>query len=289
MIKKSVITFAIITTVYAFVMQLWQPQWNTAQNQWQENVIIAQHFLYEKYKTVDVVIIGSSLAARITADSLPKTCFNFSLGGQSIHDGLKVIAECPQKPKLVLIEMNMILRGCDKRFTGELFTPVIGNLKRRCNFLRNSNQPIAILLGKIKSSRSGSSAQKFETTVDSVLFNKLISSKIKEYSDLPDSKLIESQFKLLRQTVDRIESYGTAIAFFEMPVDSQLTYCRLPLVIRENFNHYFPHKRYTYLMPPSGFPLATTDGQHLDNPSARRYSSYFVSMIGSFNSNLSSR
>ena len=76
-----------------------------------------------------------------------------------------------------------------------------------------------------------------------------------------------------------LESKGTHIVFFEMPVNEQL--CTLPKaeVIRENFYHYFSPKTYAYIVQPSCAEYKTTDGLHLTALEASRYTSYFKSQV----------
>jgi len=147
MIKKSLLIFIVLFISYTiFIMmnkQLTssQHQW---QDQWQENILNAQNFLYNDTTKNENLIIGTSSSARIIMDSLPNF-LNLSLPGQSIFDGLNILKHKIILPKNVYIEMNFPLIKESDKFSFALYFPVFFIIKKYVLSLRDDKQPIPLL------------------------------------------------------------------------------------------------------------------------------------------------
>jgi hypothetical protein len=70
---------------------------------------------YVENRFPDVVIVGSSLSARLSEGYFNSpTIENLSLAGSSSNTGLEIVAAAPKAPKLVLVEANILARSLDK-------------------------------------------------------------------------------------------------------------------------------------------------------------------------------
>jgi hypothetical protein len=83
------------------------------------NVQLGRRFLEA---TADVVIVGSSMGARVDAGRLPKA-FNLSFIGRGAFDGLAIIEHSKSKPAMVLVEVNTLFREEDENFTSKITSP----------------------------------------------------------------------------------------------------------------------------------------------------------------------
>jgi hypothetical protein len=272
MIKNILITLLILFMLQSIVVFYWKPVVSTGQNQWQDNVIKAQRFIYEGNRRFEKVIVGSSLSCRMAAYRFPENYYNLAFAGQGVFEGLNILSRIKAKPKIVLVEMNEVLRPENKEFTGSLFAPVLYTVKRVLPAFREQNQPIGILGGVLR----GASKQENSpnTKINNDFFLKMLQREIKDYSQLPDRAVVAMRFEELRGYVTTLENQGVKVIFFEMPVNEQL--CNLPLAedIRKSFHSYFPATRYSYISIPDCSQYSTTDGLHLAEKEALIYSEY---------------
>jgi len=291
MIKKTILTAVTLFTIYSIYVAFFAPKWwHAAQHQWQENIIKAQNFLYNESDTIQNVIIGSSLANRLIMDSLSKT-YNLSFSGQSIFDGLNILTRKSKKPKNIFIEMNIVLRPEDKKFTQSLNSPILYYPREMIVSLREDKQPIAILpvaglelfsavFNKplfAKHNREKSNKTEIKSSDENRLFSKMLNLQIKDYSKEPDQEILDNSFNSLKEYVVKIEGNDTNIVFFEMPVDNRLKNLPQAQTVRETFMKFFPPTRYSYILLPDSSKYETTDGVHLTKEEARRYTIYFKS------------
>ena len=292
MIKKTILTALLLFILYTiFVIQFAPKWWSASQHQWQSNVIKAQNFLYDDSDTIQNVIIGSSLSSRLITDSLPHT-YNLSFGGQCIFDGLKILTHKSKIPRNIFIEMNYVLRPESKEFTKSLLSPILYYPRKLILSLREDKQPIAVLgfiqlvvLEKVKSAffpiQEYTKKEKVETKSNdsNTLFSKMLSLQIKEYSQDPDQKILDKSFITLKDYILKIENENKSanIVFFEMPINNKLEDLPKAKVIRETFYKYFPASKYKYISLPGSFERETTDGLHLNEDEAIKYTTYLKS------------
>src|ERR1051325_3608686 len=103
MIRKTLIAAASLFILWNIFLFLFAPKLYTGLLQ--QNTIKAQEYLYERQGT-PVVILGTSLSARISQDLIKDSVYNLSLMSGSILTGLEILKKCPRKPHLLLIESN---------------------------------------------------------------------------------------------------------------------------------------------------------------------------------------
>jgi hypothetical protein len=283
MIKKTFLVTIILLLAYAAFIK-WKPNMLASQHQWQDNIIKAQTFVYERTDTNRNVIVGSSLSCRIIMDSLVGYT-NLSLAGQSIFDGLNIVDHKEKMPQKIFIETNVVMRGLDEGFNNSLFNPFFFQVRKYVPSLRDGRQPIAVagiratniisrIISKVKPTKTvavnGVSNQESDK-----LFNKLLNDEIAYYSEPPKPEKLKQVFDLLKTAVDKLEKKGVKIVFFEMPVNKSL--CNLPLAnsIRKNFELYFPASKHSYMPMPDCSPYKTTDGIHFNKEDAVRYTIHF--------------
>lgn len=282
MIKKSIILCISLFLIYTLFIYFLAPKWWTAsQHQWQENIVKAQQFLYNKKETFQNIIIGSSLSSRLIMDSIPET-YNLSFAGQSIFDGLNIVCNSNKSIKNVFIEINVVDRAENKNFTSSL-NSILYYPKKKLISLRDDKQPIAVMgyqfsfrvtekiIRKIKSFL-GLSIKK-ENKIDN-FFSKLLKLEINDYSKPPSQSLLKESFINLKNYVSILEKKNTNIIFFEMPVNQNLTYLSKATTIRNSFYRNFPKSKYKYIKLPDTIKFVTGDGVHLTVEESLIYTSY---------------
>ncbi|MEN7547577.1 hypothetical protein AAG747_06650 [Rapidithrix thailandica] len=264
------------------------PWWNTAQNQWHQNLMKAQEFIYRD-TPVKRVILGSSLSALLIMDSLPDTK-NLAFSGQSIFDGLEILTQMERPPKEVYIETNMVMRGKNKYFAEALSSPFPFPIKKHLPSLQEKNQPLAVLGGVVTWQCTYKIIHLFKTQTTQPLTQQQVALKeatlsyfISQNSQLPKPEQITRVFTTLKRLVRELEAKGITISFFEMPVHPELCDLPCPNAIREAFSAYFPPSEYAYIPLPDCQEYTTSDGYHLIHESSFRYALYLKQHIQTAN------
>ncbi len=292
MIKKAFLYALLLLVAYAaFVAWFAPPWWSAAQGTEQDNIIKAQSFIYNK-KTDSQVIVGSSLSCRIVTDSLPGT-FNLGFGGQSIYDGLNLITHKQALPRVVFIEMNMVLVNEKKAFTSALFSPLMYYPKKNIQALREDKEPLVISGKVIQNSiyalkdwvRGTHTTQKkqpinaapVQSDSTAALSGKMVNDTYMGYFKLPKQSEIDRSFNELKKYTGQLEKKGVKVIFFEMPIDNRLVNLPRPVFIRNQFYTVFPRSAYQYIDRPKWSYCDTFDGLHLSEQEAVRYTRYFKS------------
>ena len=116
---------------------------------------------------------------------------------------------------------------------------------------------------------------------NSDLFTRLITIQENNYSRPADSATLYRNLNELARYVEALRRRGVKVCFYEMPIDPHL--CELPLErsIREGFYRVFPPEKNSYIPHPDCTGYETSDGLHLKDPDAIRYTSYLKSRISS--------
>jgi len=282
MIKKAFIAAIIFFALHALFVRFIPI--SNSQNQWQENIVMAQRFIYSK-DSIQNIIVGSSLSNRLIIDSLPNF-YNFSLQGQSIYDGLYVVSKSNIPPRKIFLEMNMILRKENKSFISSLYSPILYYVRRILPSLRDEYQPvgqISKMMINLLTKMKPNTTLLQKPAVQSDVFKKMLDHEIDMYSTLPDEKILDDRFSIIKKYVADFQKKGTQVIFFEMPVNENL--CDLPAakIIREHFFKTFPIDKYNYLPYTGCKGYKTRDGEHLGPEEALQYTQYFKSQIKNFN------
>jgi len=254
---------------YNVYLLLVKPKISMYQNQQQKNYSFAQDCIYNnKAKNI---IVGSSMAARMYNDFLPKDFYNLSFSGGSVLTGLEIIKKSGFIPKNIYIENNVIFRKEDSKMIGRLFYPILWNLKGYVPALKERYQPLNIIASKIKGSYGKTYEEHMNEKRDENIFNMSIKINIKNYN----KSLVDYQNKLdkLKDLVTYFENKGVKILFFEMPIyeilANSLKAREQRNIIKTDFNN-------KWLKSPNNKYYKTTDGIHLMYKSAFVYSKNFI-------------
>jgi hypothetical protein len=277
MIKRSLFVAALLLLLHAVVVRV-APAHKPIifQHQWQRNLIKAQRYVYGADGNAHNVIIGSSLSERLVTEKLPNT-YNLAFTGLGLFDGLTVILRSKQVPRNVYVEMNLVLRGEDKQFKASLSQPILSRLRNWLPSLRDENEPVSLTMRFLN--RLGIRLVVQHTPEDANLFTKLLAIQLANFSKTPEKALIKEQFGLLKNGVSELEKRGASVIFFEMPTNEKLSDLPQIRTIRESFYATFPPADYHYIARPQSERFVTTDGVHLTEEEAIRYTDYFKSQM----------
>jgi hypothetical protein len=246
-------------------------------HQWQDNIINAEKFIFD-IDSIDNLIIGSSLAARLQMDSLPNF-HNLSLGGQSIFDGLNILKNRNRLPKNVFIETNVILRGENANFKKIVSSPILNLLKANSPIFRSDKQPLVLFKKKVIYKLKGvlefqENDRTLVTKTDNPIFGEMLALQIEDYSKKIDTIVMNEQFENLKNHVEFLEAKGINVFFFEMPVNHQLVELTKAKYLRYRVNNEFSNNDFITL-PKNIKKYKTRDGLHLTSEESKTYTDYF--------------
>lgn len=272
MIKKSVLFLLAFLLFHATYIVLF-PSSSKGTHQWQENQIKAQHFLYGGW--ADTVMIGTSLSARIIPESIPsvKSC---SFSACVVEDGLRLILSKDEVPHYVLLETNYFFRPSNEELLRSNTKGIMPRLRKYFPSLQERFSPICLVCEPFMRNALAPSE-----IVDTIRLNKNIESRIAEDCNrLLSETEVNQRVKTLKHLIRKLESYGTKIVLFEMPLNDRLRYLPSNEQTRKVIWKMFPPSHYLYL-PNDTSHYLTNDGEHLDAKGQRRYSQYFKHLLDS--------
>lgn len=301
MIKKSIIFTIFLLVCWGFFIN--NRPFSLSQHQWQDNIISAEKFIFD-LDSIDNLIVGTSLARRVRMDSLPNY-YNLSFGGLSIFDGLNILRNKNNLPKNVFIETNLISGSENKNFKKIISSSILNSLKESSNVFRTDKQPLAyISLGFLKPLVSGvfsnviyrmRDRMKFKFCDEkkniilepsSPLFDKMLTSQIKNYSKNINLSEMDKGFNNLKKNVNFLKSKGVNVIFFEMPINPKLVYLNKSNYIRDRVIAEYPD--HDFIKIPENFKsYKTTDGVHLTKEESKLYTKYFKKKAISITQNVS--
>lgn len=278
MVKRMLLTFALLVLAYTAFLK-WVPiTYDTGQHLQGSNRIKAENYLYGEGEAPHDVIVGSSLAFRMVADSLERGTFNLAVGGLSLQEGLDIIARSGRWPKRVFVETNILFRKYDDGFVNAMTDPVMFAARTYVPALRERNQPSGLLFGWVKEKAKAELGVEQDTLAaldgnTEVTGKFMLDEQLALYKKIPGGDTTKTHLDRLAASVSELETHGTEVVFFEMPLDSRLMEMPLAEASRALIQNRFPHHRYYQAGPNERY--ITTDGLHLRQESARRWSHAF--------------
>lgn len=296
MIKKTIICFVLIFAAYmASVNLVLPPDYYVGESQWQENLVKAERYLYtDSISSLPTVMVGSSMTMRI--GNIPDT-YNMGLHGQSAIDGIKIILQKSSSPKQVLVEINTVNINEKKEFTALISNPIMNFMRSNFVGMREGKQPTVffktLFVNKIlnisnkaedePNSHASNSSEDSEDTFSSYntdenpLPEELIKINLKAYSAIPEG--LEKNINTLAHYINILESRGTEIIFFEMPIHRDFCNLELPAAVRACVHKTFPPDKYNYIPNVDCNEYKTTDPLHLDLESGKKYTLFLKTAL----------
>lgn len=284
-IFKICIIFLLIFVVYNVFLWVFRPQITATQNQWQQNLVATQNFIYDARITqfaesgaYNAIIVGSSMSARLDSAKLEaRNIYNLAFGGGSALSGLEIIKRANKVPQMIFVESNIaFLREQDDKMLNEIFSATF-KIKQYLPALLVKYQPINVLLSFIKGRAGRSVEEKLAKVRNEKLYLESLERMKKGYEAEINMADYEGNLAGLKALLEYFENLGVQIIFFEMPLDLQLAHTRQMQVVRKVLKESFS---YTTLPMPNHSAYQTTDGIHLLEKSAYKFSDDFLKSAG---------
>ena len=282
MIKKTILFTVFLLVLWSLIIK-WKP-WSVVQHQWQENVIVAEKYLFDHHSKHNV-IVGSSLSRRLFMDSLPDF-YSLALNGQGVFEGLSVIKNVENLPKNIFIEINVIDRHENQHYQDIVSSSFLNKLKSHFPMFRTDKQPIGfasnILNVVIKKANKNYIEKNKLNKGPLLIFDELLVLREKVYSAPIDTQKIDKQFQMLSYYVQLFKARNVNVVFYEMPVHPHLTMMNKAVYIRNRIITEYPENKFIQL-PDNIVDYTTSDGLHLTNEESKLYTVYFKNELKTIN------
>ena len=242
------------------------------QSQWQDNRYAIETYLRDSKTAITqhaVVLVGSSLTKRLIFEEDSRCVFNLAFNGDSALTGLSVIANSYKPPRVAFVEINVPSLGHNQ----ELIAQSSGLLTQLSAVFHIENMPMNLATSYLYSSRNRDADRDVIEVTEPVRLN-AIAHQVPRYKNTLPSGILNKNMSEFDRLVRVIESKGTRVIFFEMPIFQDLEYSPRAVQTREAFHGTFPnHEFLTYQDLAKGETIKTSDGLHLLRNEAKNVSS----------------
>lgn len=256
------VTAALSFTAYAAFVQFAPFTVPVVQNQVDTNMMRAQNFLRAN---PDTVLVGSSLTFRLPPALLEPQVSNIGMVGGSSLTGLAIVDGSGKKPKLVLIETNLLERPLDQPTVDSQLRFPERFLRQHLRVFRTGYDPANLLWFGLTTLTHQVNAE-FVVTPEAAKAFYAEQEKFK--SRPPESAAFHQKLKQVAALVTSLQAKGIRIGFFELPIDKRLANSPADTFIRGEVAKAFPPGRYCWLDLGVQAGAHTLDGVHLTTPDA---------------------
>lgn len=258
LIPATLAAAALLALLYALAIQLARPDILSAPTVGLYNRVFLERYVYGEQSPI--VMVGSSLTARLPAADLGPGIVNLALNGQSAMTGLAVVAKSPQTPQRVLIEINQIGLGSDAQVLAQTFDEPLFTLRRHVLALRKSYQPVTVFYGLLRGRQAQDNGA--ERPMTPAQHAELVKASAQALSTAMPKHRLDDQITEMRGYLETLRARGITPVFYEMPIDGPLRALPLPTQVRQAMQAAFPAPAYCWITPNMQEPR-TVDGLHL--------------------------
>lgn len=280
MIKNSIVVAIVLFLIHLLIVIV-VPDSGGIMGQKDSNIVVVQRYLYNK-KHYKYVSVGSSMTEKIISDSIPDF-YNLGLLSSCALDGIHYILMKPddELPDIVYVEINnahsntlnlSLLKSFDSGVLSFL----------RCNIpsFRDEYKPVTMLKSNIINFFAKKETSFVE--VDTVTLKSAIEYMNKDGwlkwgYHLDYNGCIEG-FCMLKNSIEELKARGVKVVFFMVPMNKVIEKGPKMSDLVRNVHLFFPDSIYCY-MPVDSTEYPTSDGIHLDDSSARAFTSFFKNNI----------
>jgi hypothetical protein len=227
-----IIAWAIVLTAgWVAVIQVVQPEITQAQNQFAQNVIDAERFVYE-VDSLGALVVGSSMADDFDTYTDGRVRV-LGMNGMSAREGLQVLRESGRVPSRVAIELNCLTAPANDAFLERVFNQAWMPLRRHILALRMEYQPASVVTSLAKAAFGKKKSDQTTSTAEGVVPEWRLEELRRKYANPPSLPELEDNLRSVRETVKTLERNGVKVVYYEYPVPHGLANTPFHTVRRE--------------------------------------------------------
>ena len=263
-IKILLIGLAIVLGYGLIINRLaFLPRLGITQNQ--DNIIRIESELYRE-SCGPIVVLGSSIAARMNSMWMSNQLVNLSVKRSGPETGFQLLGGLPNPPRLVVVELNCVYRQEDKNITSYFNAYPFEVLRRNVPVLWQRNHILNVLYSLECYFRgtlpddvpSVNSDARSQPELEAAL-------KIRFRADntVPDAATVEMVCNQVKSRLRDIQAKGCRIAVAWFPMDVHVTESPNSRAWLQALHQALPEGEYSWLKFPEEFQDRTSDGVHL--------------------------
>jgi hypothetical protein len=262
----------------------------------QSNTIKAQRYIYNPKSEREMVLVGSSITARIDPEYISPHAVSLAMLGMSSQIGLEIVEREKVKPSLLLIELSdTILKGKSfkphQEFIKNLYHPIFYLIRLYIPMFRAEYQPVSNLaqfLIKIVTNdrkvsfrfleQGNSTERPTSSAVIENLIQQQIQAKINPISEGVKRAIFE-ETKDVKIKIQKFKNEGVRVILMNIPNEKRIEDTIGDKQLRELFRELFPKDVYEWMPEPPSGEWKTNDGIHLVTSSAKEYANFLRTQL----------
>jgi hypothetical protein len=270
LVKNAGATLIALLAMYEAALRVTAPDVEQGADQLATNTIVLENY-FDQPERPNTVIVGSSLTERLPFRS-KRQWTNLSLAGGGPLTGLEIIAASRKWPKRVMIEINFADKGDDPELFRKITKWPWPELRSSFWSYRTAYMPMNLLTDRLRLivRKNGPELDPIADDIPLPNFLSLLKIQKDSYERVPNAEALAANISRMKEVVYTLQSKGSAIIFFEMPVDHSLTLMPRSRAIRAAMERVFNPQNYCWLLLDRGERWRTADGLHLLPQSAER-------------------
>jgi len=249
---------ALVFTAYAALVQFMPLRIERGQDQGDTNRMRAENYLASPGEAT--VLVGSSLTYRLPPAILGPDIANLAMAGGAPATGLALIDQSGERPKLVLVEINLLDRAADLAAVHSLVAFPERQLRGALRALRAGYDPVNV-------AERGLQALLHKADEDLVpppdAIRQLIAGQQQVMAHPPDAGVLRGRLAETMAMVSTLQARGIRVGFFEMPIDPSLRDLPAAKMVRQAVRQRFLPGHFCWLNLSIAGALHTLDGIHL--------------------------
>jgi len=252
----------------------------------QSNIVKAQRYVYDNNVDLEMVMVGSSLAANLQAQDIGDKVKTIALGGGASQTGLEIVERSEKKPPIVLVEINdTISRKVDADLIDSLYHPIFYGLRRYLPILREEYRPVSVFIHSLKNRSSQNkklTREEFDKLEVRNTAPELSEKGIQMTVDLQsqplskkDREIITKEAEYIKHQLAKIQKDADVrFVLFDIPQESRVNATLRRKQVQNLMQSLFPPQNFEWLPPPPSREWRTNDGIHLIRTDAQDFARF---------------
>jgi hypothetical protein len=273
MIKKSLITAAILLIIYHCSLPHLSRDYYWIAGQQRANYLRAQQYIHDAPSDANV-IVGSSMANMLNPQILGPSYRKLTFPAGGSITGLEMIRATGKRPKLLWVETNTALKDAEQTLLDDVLSPWRLKLRSTSSVFKEEGRPSNYTVGFFNAwiGRAGRGFNKLvhnesfaadTPNADSSIFADVMKANHEYLDREPPLAILTDKVARIGVLVDEIARQGTTCILFEMPIDSSLQCLLEPEAVRRAMEKRFPRESYHWFPSNRSHAYQTSDGIHL--------------------------
>jgi hypothetical protein len=275
--------FAVLLLAFNLLLLVLRPEINLNFDAGTENRIMAERYVYGA--TPAAVLVGSSLGHNI-ARYLPSDFYGMAFSGGSPITGAEIILRKPLRPRVVVVETNVMERPRDQSLVDRIFDEPGYTVRRILPGFRAESRPVLIVtqLGRqafralfrapaaalVPIAADGALTKEAEQDGPGLAAGLALQLTYNAHFDATQKVRIAAAIADLKSRVDLLRRHGICVLLTRLPIEAAVDATPLERYQADAVRRMMPPSRYDWIDIANDGSYHTVDGLHMTGPSGIR-------------------